>query len=343
MANTSILEFGEEDYGNVLHLEHLNLDISDQQLASVFYCEGLGLTRDPYDKPSIPTMWINAGFQQFHLGQKGKGSQVVQGMCVGLIYPDINMLEIGLKAVENKLKGTKFSWQKCSVDISSASNKYDVFSSIWNQNSNSAGNFQFLEVTCPWGNKFRIHEGHQGKPHIIRSNAPVDQTHHEQIFPFLLIRGSLGLAYVEFPIPHKTSQHISNFYSKFFGAPTQVVGCACYVSVGPFQNLIFKEAAEGFNVEDVGHHISFYVSNFESTFKKLKERNLIFVHEKFPDRVNSLEEAKRWKQFRFKNFVLDGTDEVFFSLEHEVRSVSHTSFMRPLVNRFGFNGMFGNQ
>ena len=213
------------------------------------------------------------------------------------------------------------------------------------RNDNSSGNLQFLEVTCPWGNKFRIHEGHPTKPHIIRrTNDPIDESHLEQIFPFLLIRGGIGLAYIEFQIPHKTSQHVASFYSTFLGAPSAVVDSACYVSVGPFQNLIFREAPEGVNsVEDFGHHIAIYISNFGSTFKKMQQRNLIFVNDKFPDKVHDLNEATRWRQFRFKNFVAEGNDQAFFSMEHEVRSVSHASFMRPLVNRFGFCGMYCNQ
>ena len=35
-----------EDIGNVISLEHVNVCIPDQRLATLFYISGLGLTRD---------------------------------------------------------------------------------------------------------------------------------------------------------------------------------------------------------------------------------------------------------------------------------------------------------
>ena len=37
-----------EDLGNSIHLEHVNVQVPDQRLATFFYVTGLGLTRDPY-------------------------------------------------------------------------------------------------------------------------------------------------------------------------------------------------------------------------------------------------------------------------------------------------------
>lgn len=36
-----------EDPGNIVLLEHVDLTIPDQRLATIFYISGLGLTRDP--------------------------------------------------------------------------------------------------------------------------------------------------------------------------------------------------------------------------------------------------------------------------------------------------------
>ena len=36
-----------EDLGNIVGLEHVNLLVPDQGLATLFYISGLGLTRDP--------------------------------------------------------------------------------------------------------------------------------------------------------------------------------------------------------------------------------------------------------------------------------------------------------
>jgi hypothetical protein len=56
-----------EDLGNSIHFEHVNIQVPDQRLATLFYITGLGLTRDPYLMVSDSNMWINVGRNQFHL------------------------------------------------------------------------------------------------------------------------------------------------------------------------------------------------------------------------------------------------------------------------------------
>ena len=56
-----------EDLGNSIHLEHVNVTVPDQRLATLFYVAGLGLTRDPYLMVSDTNMWVNVGRSQFHL------------------------------------------------------------------------------------------------------------------------------------------------------------------------------------------------------------------------------------------------------------------------------------
>ena len=53
-----------QDVGNILALEHVNVRIPDQGLATLFYIVGLGLTRDPYLMVGTDNMWANAGQQQ---------------------------------------------------------------------------------------------------------------------------------------------------------------------------------------------------------------------------------------------------------------------------------------
>ena len=55
-----------EDLGNIVGLEHVNLQVEDQGLTTLFYISGLGLTRDPYLMTSIDNMWVNVGHSQFH-------------------------------------------------------------------------------------------------------------------------------------------------------------------------------------------------------------------------------------------------------------------------------------
>ena len=56
-----------EDIGNIVSLEHVNTQVPDQSLATLFYIIGLGFTRDPYMNVGLTNMWINIGAQQFHL------------------------------------------------------------------------------------------------------------------------------------------------------------------------------------------------------------------------------------------------------------------------------------
>src|SRR5919198_597423 len=66
MVDTQI-DRSSEDLGNIVGLEHVNVRIPDQRLASLFYVVGLGLTRDPYLTVADTNMWINVGRSQFHL------------------------------------------------------------------------------------------------------------------------------------------------------------------------------------------------------------------------------------------------------------------------------------
>jgi hypothetical protein len=82
-----------EDLGNSIHLEHVNVQVPDQHLATLFYVSGLGLTRDPYLMTSDDNMWVNAGRSQFHL-PSGE-AQVLRG-----------------NSVAKRLEGTKFSFRE---------------------------------------------------------------------------------------------------------------------------------------------------------------------------------------------------------------------------------------
>ena len=122
-----MLDHSEEDVGNIVLLEHVNLQVPDQSLAILFYILGLGLTRDPYFNIGLRNMWANAGEQQFHLPTRP--AQVVHGH-IGIVVPDLEALKERMASVEEGLAGTKFSW----------SVKPD-----------------HVAATCPWGNRFRCY------------------------------------------------------------------------------------------------------------------------------------------------------------------------------------------
>jgi len=123
MANS----YASEDVGNIVLLEHLNVTVSDQPQAILFYVVGLGLTRDPYLTVGLDNMWVNVGEQQFHLPTRG--AQRFAGH-VGIVIPDPEHLEQRLESIRERLAGTKFKWSR----------KRD-----------------HIAATCPWGNNFRCY------------------------------------------------------------------------------------------------------------------------------------------------------------------------------------------
>src|SRR5215204_6787702 len=114
-----------EDIGNIVALEHVNVQIDDQSKSTLFYIVGLGFTRDPYMNVGLTNMWINIGDQQFHL-PTGK-PQVLRGHT-GLVVPDIAALKERLANVEKQLEGTSFAW---------------------------SDHGEYVEARSPWGNVYR--------------------------------------------------------------------------------------------------------------------------------------------------------------------------------------------
>jgi hypothetical protein len=116
-----------QDVGNILCMEHVNVTVPDQGIATTFYVEGLGFTRDPYMMVNTDNMWVNLGEQQFHLPTREQ--QVLRGH-IGLVVPDLESLKQRLEGVKKKLQDTEF---KCSEKKG------------------------YVSVTGPWGNKFRCY------------------------------------------------------------------------------------------------------------------------------------------------------------------------------------------
>ena len=258
-----------EDIGNIIHLEHVNVRVPCQQTATQFYVVALGLTRDPYLMVGLENMWINVGHSQFHLPTAD--AQVLRGFT-GLVIPDFDELPARVSAASERLKGTKFS---CRLQG------------------------DYADVTCPWGNRFRLHR-------------PGPQ------FP----RMELGMPYVELPVPEGTAPGICRFYTHIMGAPSQVVrngSVATEVKVGTSQKLIFRETSEPLAVYD-GHHIAIYVADFSGPHKRMLERGIIS------------EESNPY-QYRFVEITDPENGKVMFELEHEVRCVTHPMYRRPLINR----------
>jgi hypothetical protein len=117
----------EEDHGNIVNLGHVNVQVSDQKLATAYYISGLGLTRDPYLMTGTNNMWVNVGVSQFHLPTNTP--QVVRGVT-GLVIGDREALLARLAKAKKELADTKFAFRESNDGV---------------------------ETVCPWGNRITCH------------------------------------------------------------------------------------------------------------------------------------------------------------------------------------------
>jgi hypothetical protein len=262
--------------GNIVHLEHFNVCIPDQRLATLFYVVGLGGTRDPYLFMGLENMWVNFGRTQCHLPSRAvpPRTEVVRG-TIGLVVPNLAELKRRLEYAGSEMKRvvpeakTKFSWQEKDGAV---------------------------EATCPWGNRVRCH-------------APSPELGNTE----------LGIVYVDFDVPQGTADGIARFYKDVMRAPAKSERNRATVSVGRNQKLHFTETSKPLPEYD-NHHIQVYIADFGTPYHWLKERDLITMET----------DADEW---RFQWIVDPRDNRKLFQIEHEVRSMKHRLFARPLVNR----------
>lgn len=153
-----------------------------------------------------------------------------------------------------------------------------------------------VEATDPFGTRVRCH-------------APSPQ----------YARTELGLVYVDFDVPPGSAEGIARFYNEVMEAPAQAGEGRATVRVGRNQRLFFTETKKPIPEYD-NHHVQIYIADFSGPYKKLLERGLITMET----------DAHEW---RFQ-WIVDPKDaRKLFQIEHEVRSMKHPLFGRPLVNR----------
>ncbi|MBF2759049.1 MAG: hypothetical protein ISN28_06510 [Ectothiorhodospiraceae bacterium AqS1] len=267
-----------QDVGNIVSLEHVNLAVPNQERATDFYIDGLGLTRDPYLMAGTDNLWVNCGRHQFHLPQ---GEAQRWRGCIGLRLPRLDTLEERLERIAPKLEGSLFAWQRKSP--------------------------KQIEVRCPWGNRFRIHEdtaagaGSNGGVSGKRPSSP-------------------ALVYLEMPVRSGEAAKIERFYRKFLKAPGRTEKGRALINAGPGQQLIFVEQARASEEDYDGHHFAIYIADFSGVYHALADKGLI------------TEIDNDW-QFRFVDIAPQRNAKALFRVEHEVRSLHHPLYMRALVNR----------
>lgn len=260
-----------EDVGNIAEFGHVNVRVPSQQCAIIFYLMGLGLTRDPYLRTGIDNAWINVGTSQFHLPVGP--AQVLRGV-IGLVMPDLDALMARLTSIQPLLQDTLFCFSRSGMRV---------------------------EVTCPWGNRIRVHAPESKRFGSMR----------------------LGMPYVEINTVPGAAPRIAHFYRKVLGALAQSgvddAGAFARIHMGLHECLVFRETERALPPYD-GHHVQITVADFSGVHRRLLERGLI------------TEESSE-SQYRFQDITDLDTGAVLATLEHEVRSMRHPLFARALVNR----------
>ncbi len=154
----------------------------------------------------------------------------------------------------------------------------------------------FIDTTCPWGNRIRCH-------------APEPR--------FGQLR--LGFAYVELAAPPGSATGLARFYREVMRAPATAADGAARIGIGQGFSLTFVET----DIEQPdwdGNHLQISLADFSGPHAWLLARGLV------------TEESDQ-HQYRFHTIVDVDSLAPLLQVEHEVRSMRHPLFARPLVNR----------
>ena len=158
-----------------------------------------------------------------------------------------------------------------------------------------------VDVICPWGNRIRVHAA---------GSAPFE-------------RMVLGMPYVELDVAAGTAERIARFYREILATPAQcgrdAGGLCARVPAGLHGSLVYRETDAALPPYD-GHHVQISVADFSGVHARLQARGLV-------------SEESNASQFRFQDIVDLDSGEPLTTLEHEVRSMRHPLYARPLVNR----------
>ena len=255
-----------EDLGNIVGLEHVNLLVPDQGLATLFYISGLGLTRDPYLMTSVDNMWVNVGRSQFHL-PTGK-AQRLRGRTA-LVIPGRELLLKRLENMKKPLGGTQFAFKEHKDHVT---------------------------ATCPWGKRVRG----------LRAVARVRR--HGARHALCRVR--------------RAGRH-GQGHRRFLrqGAGHRDLG------EGP------RRARLGRLRPGAG------VPRDRQADRRLRRpshpglcRELLQAAQELVERKILTEESNQY-QYRFNDLVDPATGKKLFEIEHEIRSITHPLYARPLVNR----------
>ena len=297
----------QQPVGNVLILDHVNINHEKgrHDWLRSFYFDFLKCSVDPRKEDNLKkgskTLWANIGAQQLHLPEGTSSAQVLKGK-ITLAYPNFEGLEQRFQQAQEALQGSQFCMVKQDGSMS---------------------------VMDPWGNPFCFVVGDHFRDE--RGSQPRGDESE-----------GLGMCDVTIHVAKGSNMAgIGRFYSQIFGAPILDVNTdSCCLSVGPHQTLTFvavdqtevlhhdlreepQEDDKPIFYSNYGPHVSMYVSDLTSTYKKANDLGVAYVNPRFRRRAYSLQEALDQCTFRCLDIVdPEHVDEgPILQLEHEIRSV----------------------
>jgi hypothetical protein len=287
-------------------------------------------------KDNNKTLWANCGASQFHLPH-GDTPQVVNGH-MGLVFDRLDLLEQRLDKYAHLIRTVD---KQTSIDPTSSQQTPPC-----------------IHIEDLYGNRFSCRAN---TPNLVNATlqqpfirpADTDQWKNVAVEYGKDAIECQGLQYVEFKCPVGTAAKIALFYESVLDVTTTVLPAnnndddgdddddddkksIAIIAIGNIddtghsdQALIFRETTEPLPLYD-GHHIAVYVgesaADFEQAFKNCQLANVVWVNPRFSDKADTLQTARHYKQFRFKNIVDMKTGETIFELEHEMRSIEHEAW-----------------
>jgi hypothetical protein len=287
----------------------------------------------PKEKKASTTIWANCGASQFHLPH-GEQAQRIPGK-IGLSFRNWDAFCERVRNIEDS--------------------QGDCILAVVSQRGGDRTGRESVQLVDRYGNVFVCRPG--GGPGRSSSSFKDETTPRTMQQPIIAPTETerwgeiaarygkhetdcTGIEYVEFQCPRKTAAKIANFYETVLDATTSLLqdgdDTIAVIAFGNVdetgqadQSLIFRETDEALPPYD-GHHIAMYVgesgADFEQAFRNADDAGIVWINPRFSDKADTLEGARQFKQFRFKDVIDLETGEVVFELEHEMRSIEHEAW-----------------
>jgi catechol 2,3-dioxygenase-like lactoylglutathione lyase family enzyme len=129
----------------------------------------------------------------------------------------------------------------------------------------------------------------------------------------------LGIVSVELETDLDSADGIVRFYREVMGTAAHLHNGEAVVPVGLQTTLVFRSTGGAQRPYD-GAHIQVALADFSGPHRRLLAQGLVT-------------EESNQHQYRFQDIVDPDTRRLLATIEHEVRSMRHPMFARPLVNR----------